>query len=50
MCARERCLIWAVSAACRMEDKDKELSCPRLISEVPLGGDDKQVLTSFVYI
>lgn len=33
-----------------MEDKGKELSSPHFISEVPLGGDDKLVLTSFVYI
>lgn len=50
VCAHERCLIWAVSPVCRMEDEDKELSTPRFISGVPVGGDDKLVLTSFVYL
>lgn len=48
--AHGRCLIWAVSPVCSMEDKGKELSSPHFISEVPLGGDDELVLTSFVYI
>lgn len=50
MCAHGRCLIWAVFPVCRMKDNGKELSSPRFISEVPLGGDDKLVLTSFVYV
>lgn len=49
MCAHERCLIWAVSPVCRMEDKGKELSSPCFASGLPLG-DDELVLTSFLYI
>ena len=50
VCAHVGCLIWAVSPMCGMQDKCKQVSSPHYISGVPLGGDDKLVLTSFVYI